>query len=107
MLTWVGVRQQRAHRQQDLRDGQGGAPIVLQNIEADGPIAVYVAVVNSSFEDDLRSDRTGHVTAVPGAVGYSRSLRPTYFGRLERIIRREAYIQVKKPPPRMVIPPGP
>ena len=34
-VTRVAVRQQRADGEQHLRDGEGGAPLVLQDVQAD------------------------------------------------------------------------
>ena len=44
----VGVREQRANRQEHLGNRQCRAPLVLQNVEADAAIRVNVAVVNTS-----------------------------------------------------------
>lgn len=53
-LTGVGVGKQRADGQQHLADRERGRPLVLQNVEADLPVAVDVAVVDARLERDLR-----------------------------------------------------
>jgi len=49
----VGVGEEGADGQEDLGDGEGGAPVVLEDIEADGARAVDVAVVDARAEDHL------------------------------------------------------
>jgi len=67
----VAVRQQRDDRQQHLGYGERGAPIVLQNVQADLTLRVDVAVVDPRAEDDL--------------------------GRFERILRGERDLQEEYP----------
>ena len=45
-VVGVGVGQQRADREQDLGDRQRGAPLVLEDVEADAALAVDVGVVD-------------------------------------------------------------
>eukprot|EP00297_Palpitomonas_bilix_P018725 CAMPEP_0113884180 /NCGR_PEP_ID=MMETSP0780_2-20120614/10088_1 /TAXON_ID=652834 /ORGANISM="Palpitomonas bilix" /LENGTH=142 /DNA_ID=CAMNT_0000871719 /DNA_START=295 /DNA_END=720 /DNA_ORIENTATION=- /assembly_acc=CAM_ASM_000599 len=52
-VAGVGVSQQRADAQQHFRHGQGGAPVVLQYVQADLALAVDVAVVDASLEGHL------------------------------------------------------
>lgn len=54
-LTGVGVCEQRADGQQHLADGERGAPLVLQDVQADAAVAVDVAVVDARLERDLRA----------------------------------------------------
>lgn len=51
--TWVGIREEGADRQKDFRDGEGGAPLLLQDVKADLAVAVYVAVVDARAEHYL------------------------------------------------------
>jgi len=53
-VTGITVRQQRADGEQDLGDGEGGTPLVLQDVQADHALAVHVAVVDPGPELDLR-----------------------------------------------------
>ena len=57
VITGVAVGEQRADGQQDLGDGEGGTPVVLQDVQTDHPLAVDVAVV------DPRAKR--HLYTVP------------------------------------------
>jgi len=50
----IRVGEERADGQQDLREGQGGAPLVLQDVEADTTVRVDVAVVDLRREVHLR-----------------------------------------------------
>ena len=52
-IIWVGVSQQRADGEQNLGDGEGGRPLVFEDVEADGSIAVDVHVINFGRERDL------------------------------------------------------
>ena len=49
----VAVGEERAHGQQYLGDGQRRAPVLLQDVQADGALAVDVAVVNAGLEHHL------------------------------------------------------
>ena len=57
----VSVTQKRADRQQHLRDGQRGGPLVLKDVEANRAVAIDVAVVNFG--------RKGHLGGLEGIVG--------------------------------------
>ena len=50
----VGIGQERADREQHLGDGEGGRPLVLEDVEADGAIRVDVSMVNFRCKGDLR-----------------------------------------------------
>jgi len=52
-ITGVAVGQQGADGEQDLGDGQGRAPLVLQDVQADHSLGVDVAVVDASAELDF------------------------------------------------------
>ncbi len=51
--TWVWIRQEWAYGQEHFRDGERRTPIVFENIEADAPRAVYVAMVDASSKHNL------------------------------------------------------
>ena len=53
-VVWVGIGEQRADRQENFRNGQGGRPLVLQDVEADASVRVDVTVINSGCERHLR-----------------------------------------------------
>jgi hypothetical protein len=57
-LTWVGVCEQGADRQQHLADSERRAPLVFQDVQADAAIAVNVAVVDACLECDLQRAAT-------------------------------------------------
>ena len=50
----VGVSEQRADREKHFRDSEGGRPLVLEDVEADGAIRVDVSMVNFRCKGDLR-----------------------------------------------------
>lgn len=50
----IAVREQRTDTQQHLRDSEGRAPVVLEDVQADLALAVDVAVVDASLEGHLR-----------------------------------------------------
>lgn len=52
-IVGVGVSQQGADGEEHLRDGESGRPLVLEDVEADGPVAVDVHVINFRGEGDL------------------------------------------------------
>jgi hypothetical protein len=52
-VVGVGVGQHAADGQQDLANGQSGAPLVAQDVEADAAVAVDVGVVDAGGEVDL------------------------------------------------------
>ena len=52
-VIWVGVGQQGADGEQHLGDGEGGWPLVLEDVEADRSIAVDVHVINFRSERNL------------------------------------------------------
>jgi hypothetical protein len=56
ILTWVWVSEQGADGQQHLADCERGAPLVLQDVQADAAIAVDVAVVDACLECDLQAE---------------------------------------------------
>merc|ERR1712021_293839 len=67
----IGVSEQRRNRQQHLRNCQGGTPLVLENVKANGTAAVHVAVI------------------------YFR--RELYLRRLEGVIGREGHVKEENP----------
>ena len=52
-IIGVGVSEQGADGKENLRDGEGGRPLVLQDVQADGAIAVDVHMINLCREGDL------------------------------------------------------
>jgi len=54
----VRISQQRANRQQHLRDGESRGPLTLQNVQANATIAVNIAVVDLCLELHLPEPRT-------------------------------------------------
>ena len=54
-LTWVTVCEQGADGQQHLGDGEGGAPVVLQDVQTDHPLTVDVAVIDPRTKCDLHT----------------------------------------------------
>ena len=68
-VVGVGVSEQGADGEQDLADGEGRTPLVLQDVQADGAVRVDVRVVNARDEVDL--------------------------GRLEGVVRRELNVKGK------------
>ena len=70
-IVWVWITEERADREEDLADGEGGGPLGPQDVQADGAVGVNVGVVNSSCE--------GH------------------FGRLEGVVRGEVNGQEEYP----------
>ena len=57
-LTRVAVSEQGADGQQDLGDGEGGTPVVLQDVQTDHPLTVDVAVVDPGAERHLDDTHT-------------------------------------------------
>ena len=55
--TGIGIRKQRAHRQQNFADRQSRAPLVFQHVQTNLAIAVYIAVVNARTEDNLHGPK--------------------------------------------------
>ena len=49
----VGVGEEGADAEQHLGDGEGGTPLVLEDVEADAAVRVDVAVVDAGGEVDL------------------------------------------------------
>eukprot|EP00192_Tetraselmis_astigmatica_P015873 CAMPEP_0117665916 /NCGR_PEP_ID=MMETSP0804-20121206/10079_1 /TAXON_ID=1074897 /ORGANISM="Tetraselmis astigmatica, Strain CCMP880" /LENGTH=93 /DNA_ID=CAMNT_0005473389 /DNA_START=383 /DNA_END=664 /DNA_ORIENTATION=- len=49
----IGVCQEGADGEEDFRDGQGRAPLILEDVQADLPIVVDVAVVDARPKGDL------------------------------------------------------
>ena len=52
-LTWIAVCEERADGEEDLGDGEGRAPVVLQDVQTDDALAVDVAVVDAGAERHL------------------------------------------------------
>lgn len=55
-LTGVAVCQEGADGQEHFRDGEGRAPIVLQDVQADDALAVDVTVIDSGAEGHLEEN---------------------------------------------------
>ena len=53
----VAVGEEGADGQQHLGDGEGGAPVLLQNVQADGALAVDVAVVDAGLKHHLQREQ--------------------------------------------------
>ncbi len=98
-LTWVTVSEEGAHRQQDLRDSEGGAPVVLKDVEADHALTVDVAVVDASAESHLFAMEGGRSLTSFSLTLYSRKRMNkgrSYRGhlwRFEGIFWREVYVK--------------
>lgn len=50
----VGVREERADRQEHLGDGEGGRPLIAQNVQTYRAVRVDVGVVDARREGDFR-----------------------------------------------------
>ena len=57
----VAVGQEGADREEDLGDGQGGTPVVLEDVQTNDALRVDVAVVNARAE--------GHLGRLEGVLG--------------------------------------
>jgi len=53
-IIGIGVSQQRADREKNLRDGQSRRPLILQDVKADATIAVDIHMVDLRSESKLR-----------------------------------------------------
>lgn len=70
-LTRVAVCEEGADWEEDLWDGEGGTPVVLENVEADDALAVDVAVVDPGSEGHLKIDQVVRpVVTAPGASNF-------------------------------------
>ena len=49
-VSRVGVRQEGANGEEDFGDGEGGRPLVFEDVEADRAIVVNIHVVNFGRE---------------------------------------------------------
>ena len=49
----VGIGEERADREEHFGDGEGRRPLILEDVEADGAVAVDVSMVNFRCEGDL------------------------------------------------------
>ena len=52
-VVGIGVGEQRANGQQHFGNGERRRPFVLENVEADGAVAVNVAMVDARAKDDF------------------------------------------------------
>ena len=52
-IIGVGVRQEGTNREEDLGNGQGRTPLVLQNVQTDSTVGVDVAMVDTSGKMNL------------------------------------------------------
>ena len=50
------VGEEGADAEEDLGDGEGGAPVVLQDVQADDALGVDVAVVDTGLEGHLQEE---------------------------------------------------
>lgn len=46
-VVWIWVCQHGAYGEEDLADSESGGPLVLQNVQADGAVGVYVWMVDA------------------------------------------------------------
>ena len=53
-IVRIRIRQQRADREQDLGDGERGRPLLLQDVQANLPRTVDVAVIDSRSKRNFR-----------------------------------------------------
>ena len=53
-IVWISIRKKRTDGQQNLWNGQGWRPLLLENVKADGAIGVDVWMVDSCSKRDLR-----------------------------------------------------
>ena len=72
-LTRVAVGQQGADGQEDLGDGEGRTPVVLQDVQADHPLAVDVAVVDPGPEGHLDTRPQQEHQCVQAVLRYTLS----------------------------------
>jgi hypothetical protein len=49
-IVGIGVGEERTNREEDFGNGQRGAPLVLQNVEANAAVRINVAVINAGGE---------------------------------------------------------
>jgi len=52
-VVWVGVRKHRTDGQENFADGQGRAPLVPENVQADATVGVDIWVIYARGEVDL------------------------------------------------------
>jgi len=52
-IIWVGIGQQGADREEHLGDGEGWGPLLLEDIQTDGPVRVDVWMIDPGCEVDL------------------------------------------------------
>ena len=52
-IIWVGIAQQRTDREEYLRNGESGRPLVLKDVKANGTVAVNISVVDFRSECNL------------------------------------------------------
>ena len=52
-IVWIGISQEGADGEENLRDGESWRPLLLQDVQADGTIGVDVGVVDSRREVEL------------------------------------------------------
>lgn len=53
-IVGVGIGEEGTNREQDFGNGQRGAPLIFQNVEANAPVRVNVAVINAGGEMHFR-----------------------------------------------------
>lgn len=52
-IRWITVCQQGTDGEQDLRDGQSWAPVILQDVQTNHTLTIDVAVIDPRTERDL------------------------------------------------------
>jgi len=52
-VIWIRLVEQAANRKEYLADGQGGTPIVLQNVQANATLSVHIAMIDFGDKTDL------------------------------------------------------
>ena len=68
-VAWVAVGEQRANGEEDLGDGECWRPVVLEDVETDGALAVDVAVVDPRSERHLSNRHAAtHQSNITGII---------------------------------------
>ena len=89
-IVGVWITEERADREEDLADGEGGRPLGPQDVQADGAVGVNVGVVNSSCEGHfgrLEGVVRGEVNCEEEDSALVGTVRGSHDGGLQRLIR--------------------
>lgn len=78
-VRWVRISEQGGDREQHLRDGQCGGPLILQDVQANASIAGYVAVVY--FRSEVATRR------LEGVIGRKQDVEKKDAALIRRIFR--------------------